>query len=266
MSNGKYTIIFRKNGTRYKICKIWFGADGSYYVTVPYHSAKKAMLFKHTVNYKTSVPHKIDGGELIPFSEALDIASSDDKRIKLSHHPDGFIQFSGFGVVSGKSPDGTIKGIGVQSWPLLGGCRGPAFGVTFLGVEQFEQENKQQNPECLFDQEELTVIPGTNGFVLEGHYFPVMWRRFIQTAPDGRKTISIVHPTGNILRLKVLLPPNECPIGGFMGLDLWSELVNFNGAVSGYSISSSTGNMRRNDKGELLGDGISCIYPRIGYG
>jgi hypothetical protein len=261
---GKYTILFAEHGIFHKICKIWFGSDGSYYVTVPYHSAKKALLVKQTVNYTTSVPHTIDGGERYSISDAIDVASSDDKRIKLSHHPDGFIQFSGSGVTSGKALDGKIKGIGVQSWPLRQGCRGPAFGMTMFGLDQFECATKTDDQSCLFEQEELTIIPRTNGLVLEGHYFPTMWRRFIQTTKDGKKTISIVHPTGNILRLKVLLPPDQCPIGGFLGLELCSALVEIVGADSGYILSSSTGNIRKNEKGEVLGDAISCMFPRIG--
>jgi hypothetical protein len=230
-------------------------------VTVPYHPAKKAFLLKGTVNYVTWVPHTIDGGGALSLSTAIDIASADGKRIKLTHHPDGFIQFSGYGVVSGKEPDGKIKGIGVQSWPLLHGCRGPAFGIVVYGVEQFEQDRSIGGQKCLFSQEELTVIPGTNGLVLEGHYFPAMWRRFIQTAPDGSKTICIFHPTGNVLRLKVLLPPDRCPIGGFFGLDLFTHVVKFPGVSSGFVIGSSAGNIRKNEKGETLGDGLWCFYP-----
>lgn len=123
MTGGKYTILFERVDGRYKICKVWFGKDGSYYVSVPYHPAKKAFLCKQTMNYDTSVVYTIDGGDFLPISEALDVASSDNKRIKLSHHPDGFIQFSGSGVISGKRPDGIIKGMGIQSWRLLQGCR-----------------------------------------------------------------------------------------------------------------------------------------------
>ncbi|OGN94135.1 MAG: hypothetical protein A2Z75_04105 [Chloroflexi bacterium RBG_13_50_10] len=263
MLQGKHTILFSENGISHKICKIWFGSDGSYYVTVPYHSAKKALLIKQTINYTTSVPHTIDGGERYPVSDAIDLASSDEKRIKLSHHPDGFIQFSGLGVLSGKAPDGKIKGIGIQSWPLRQGCRGPAFGITLFGLDQFEHETKTDDQSCLFEREELTIIPGTNGLILEGYYFPTMWRRFIQTTKDGTKTISIVHPTENILRLKVLLPPDQCPIGGFLGLELYSILVRIEGVDSGYVISSSTGNVRRNEKGEVLGDAIFCMFPCI---
>src|SRR5438552_2891197 len=125
MPPGKYTIVFESRAGRCKLFKMWYGSDGSYYVTVPYHSARKAVLFKQTVNYVTSVPKTVDGGDLIPADQAIDIASSDDTRIKLSHHPDGFLQFSGAGVLSGKNADGSIRGIGIQSWPLAAGCRGP---------------------------------------------------------------------------------------------------------------------------------------------
>jgi hypothetical protein len=111
--NAKYTVVYEKGGHRYKLCKIFFGSDGSYYVTSPYHPAEGATLLKATVNYALSEME-------IPVEQAIDAAAAEDDelRIKLSHHPDGFLQFSGQGIVSGKDADGNIRSIGVMSWPL----------------------------------------------------------------------------------------------------------------------------------------------------
>lgn len=262
MSLGKYTIALETTGGRRKLFKLWFGSDGSYYVTVPYHPARKAVLFKQTVNYVTSVPKTVDGGDLLPIEDAIDIASADDARVKLSHHPDGFVQFSGAGVVSGKNPDGSIKGIGIKSWPLTQGCRGPAFGVAIRGVNDFELIENADEQVCLFREDDLTFIPGMPPLVVEGHYFPAMWRRFIQTNKDGTKTIPIVHPAGAVLNLRVLLPKDNCPIGGFFGLEVFGDITPEENVPSGFSLSSSTGNVRQNEFGHKIGDGLFCFYPR----
>ena len=257
----KYTVLFEKKGVFYKLCKIIFGGDGSYYVTIPYHSAKKGAFIKFVGNYSK---HEFTFG----FKDTIDIASADGERIKLSHHPDGFIQFSGKGLISGKNANGNIKGIGVMSWPLKKPVRGPAFGIALKGIEDFEQaedgyETKAES--CIFHRYELyKPIPSeSNGIFLEGHYFPPQERRFVQTWADGTHIISIVHPTGAILPLKVVLAPDTCTLPGFIGLTLWEHYVDFPDAKSAFTICSSTGNIRSNKNGDILGDGICCIYPLI---
>lgn len=257
MGYGNYTILYETGGIHYKICKILFGADGSYYVTSPYHPAQKAAVMKMTVNYSQ---REI----LIPYEELIDTASADDdeKRLKLSHHPSGFIQFSGEGILSGKNPDGSIKGVGVESWPLNDPVAGPSFGITLLGVDQFAQAAKIKGDSCIFSSEEFTPVPGGNGFLLEGFYFPSASRRFVVTEPDGSRTISLVHPTGTLLRLKALLASETCTLPGLIGLTLYPETVNFDGNAVGFMLSSSTGNIRFNEQGDKLGDGLFCAYPR----
>ena len=262
MAVAKYTIAISSKGVSRKICKVWFGSDGSYYITVPYHSAHKALLFKMTVNYTNTIPKSVDDHCWTPLSEAIDVGSSDDARIKLSHHPSGFTQFSGHGLVSGKNPDGTCKGIGIDSWPLANGCRGPAFCVSISGIEEFEEETHRSSDVCVFNLDKLTIIPGFTSLILEGHYFPSLWRRFIRTRVDGTRIIPIVHPEGVILELLVILPNDDCPIGGFIGFDFFGGRSRRSAEKSGYCLSSSTGNCRKNDKGELLGDGLYCFYPR----
>ncbi len=258
----KHTVIVSANGKLHKICKIWYGSDGSYYVTVPYHPANRAVLLKLPINYVASVPTNADHDYVVPQSDALDGGSSDDARIKLSHHPDGFAQFSGHGLISGKKPDGSPKGIAIQTWPLERGCRGPAFSLCLRGIEQFELADDKVQNACVLNYDELTVVPGSTGAVIEGHYFPLLWRRFIRTRPDGRMIIPIVHPVGVILEMPVLLPGDACPIGGFIGLDFFGSIVRESSHDSGYSLSSSTGNLRQNEKGEMIGDGLFCTYPR----
>ncbi len=257
MSKGNYTVLYEKDGVTYKLCKILFGSDGSYYVTSPYHPAEKAVLLKMTVNYALQET-------VIPIEQAVDIASAedDDKRIKLSHHPDGFIQFSGQGILSGKDAEGNIRGIGVMSWPLDHPVRGPAFALSMRGVEKFQQANKVRGEVCLFKHEELTPMPNANVLTMEGYYFPPLWRRFIETSQDGTKTISIVHPAGAVLRLKVIFAPEQCARPGFIGLEMYTDFDDSEDMIDSFILSGSTGNLRENEQGQLLADGIYCMYPR----
>jgi hypothetical protein len=255
MAKTKYTILFEREGLFYKLCKIIFGADGSYYVTIPYHSADKGIFLKCTVNY--------DQFEMmIPVGDSLDIASSDEKRIKLSHHPDGFVQFSGQGLISGKDVEGNIKGIGVMSWPLAKPVHGPAFIIVAWGIEKLKHVYQVKRKSYIFHSHNLIPNPRSNGLILEGHYFPPEARRFIQIDADGTQVISIIHPVGIIMPLRVLLASNTCSLPGFIGLALYEDPVKFS-AASGFAISGSTGNIRYNAKNDRLGDGIFCIYPLI---
>src|SRR3712207_2710307 len=106
--------------------------------------------------------------------EAVDVAAAEDdeKRIKLAHHPDGFLQFSGQGLISGRDPQGNIRGIGVISWPLDSPPRGPAFSLTMRGLEYFERADRVQDVPCVFKHEELTPMPEPYQFALEGYYLP----------------------------------------------------------------------------------------------
>ncbi len=259
MPVGKYTIVYETGGVRRKLCKVLFGSDGSYYVTSPYHPAKKVFLCKMPVNYAYNDFE-------VPFNELLDSGSAedDDHRLKLSHHPDGLIQFSGQGIVSGLDEQGQIKGMGVRSWPLTQPPRGPAFIIGMRGVEHFQVAEKASKGDCLFTEQDVIPIPGVDAlvFVLEGHYFPPLWRRFAQLEPDGTHSISVVYPAGGVLPLKVLFPPERSPIQGFLGMELYTEVDDLEMPSPSFILSSSTGNLRKNEQGEKLGDQIACFYPR----
>lgn len=200
--------------------------------------------------------------ENISFEKAIDfaLAEDDNRRIKLSHHPDGLVQFSGEGILSGKDSSGNILGMGIMSWPLDRPVNGPSFSVTIRDVKQFKPTNNISKGSCVFIEDELTPMPMANILIIEGHYFPPLWRRFIQTEIDGKKFIQIIHPNGAILRLRVLLPSNRCSRAAFIGLECFTlyDSENLEGI---FALTGSTGNLRRNEKGELLGDAICCVYP-----
>src|SRR5437762_8253508 len=114
MSANNFTIALNANGCYRKITKLLFASDGSYMVMVPYHLANKGLLFKMPVNYSST----LDENFAVPFSDILDAGDVDEKRVKLSHHRSGLLQFSGRDVVSGFDQNGAPRGIGIQSWTL----------------------------------------------------------------------------------------------------------------------------------------------------
>lgn len=257
MGYGNYRILYEKDDVTYKLCRVSFSRDGSYFVTSPYHPFDKAALVKLTVNY--ALQHTI-----IAMEDAVDLASLDDdrNRLKLSHHVSGLVQFSGQGITSGVDEEGNIKGMGVQSWPLYAPMGGPAFGLTIRGVEQFERHDGSPGQACIFRHNELTTVPGADCIHLEGHYFPASWYRFLRTEADGSRSISVLHPAGVIVHLRTIFAGAGCDLPGFIGLELYTSASNTEDNEVGFTLGGSTGNLRENEEGQTLADGIHCIYPR----
>jgi hypothetical protein len=83
-----HTVWYRKENKCYKVFKVGFGSDGSYFVCAPYHPLNTAILGKIKVNYARREPITLSEA----FDQALELATLDDsdQRLKLSHHPDGF--------------------------------------------------------------------------------------------------------------------------------------------------------------------------------
>jgi hypothetical protein len=148
MATNRYTIILEEQGKRYKLCRVLLTSDGSYFVTCPYHPSEKVFLSKRRVNYPN--PEKLSNEPPIEYS----ILNDDDHRIKFSHHPDGFIQFSGEGVVSGRNPDGSPKGLGLYSWPLKNPTAGPACGVTIQKPTAFKEADAPSKGDIIFRGEQ----------------------------------------------------------------------------------------------------------------
>lgn len=270
VGRNSYRVAYRHDGKLYRLTRIVYGSDGSYYVTAPAPPTEKARFAVITVNYARQ-------SEQVSLEEAVDLAAAEgtDKEIKLSHHPDGFGQFSGAGLVSGRDEDGTIRGIGVQSWPLWNPVTGPAFGLTITSLQDFIPETRETADTIVFDDADVMRVEGADTTILEGHYFSSLWRRFIRPDTQGRPIIRVVHPARVVLELRVLLPRERSQFPGFLGIEVYTQDSTPLDADSGecedaepahepapgFMFSGSTGNLRQSENGELLGDGIYCVYP-----
>jgi hypothetical protein len=251
----KHTIAYESGGKTVDLCKILFGGDGSYYVTAPYHPQDRAIAAKATVNYT-------DQSHLFRLDDAIDLAvlDDDDRRLKVAHHPDGFLQFSGEGVRSGLDESGTPKGIGTFSWPLMIPTLGPSFQLGFSDPFACGRPSKGQDRLVLPESDIEHMRKGIVGLSIIGYYLPPRWREFVYRGADGGWWMTLLHPTAQALKpLRVIQASVESELPGLIGLE--ARPFGIPGPDPSFFVSTATGNLRRNTKGELLGDQLFCVYP-----
>lgn len=253
--SSKHTIILDCGDVKRKFSKILFTGDGSYSLMAPYHSAKKAVLFKTTVNYDTNVP------QAVSFADAINLSEVDEGRLKITHHRSGFVQYSGDGVVSGLDENGKPKGLGVFSRPLDSVGSGPALGAGVQDISKLEAADKVAAHDLLVHVNEVPKWPHSNGIMLEIHYFQPPIRRFVFIDHLGRKRLNIIHPAGFIVPMFAVYAPEHCEYPGVLGIELYEQRFGF--GESGFSLSGPGENERRNEKGERIADVLGCIYPRL---
>lgn len=257
-----YTIAFDNGDQIVDLCKIIFGGDGSYYVTAPYHPLNRAIAARKTVNYADeSAPALADS-----IGEASDVATLEDNenRLKVSHHPDGFLQFSGRGILSGRDEDGNPRGLGVFSWPLHLPTFGPSFGLMFSDPVMCGRPSNPSQRTITFHEADIRHMrAGTvRGLRIAGFYFPVHWREFVYRASDDSWWIDIVQPNAQaVKRLRVVLSSTDCDYPGFIGLEALPHGLEGDDDQPRFFMATSTGSLRRNDDGDLIGDQLVCLYP-----
>jgi hypothetical protein len=252
----KYTVIYETGQSRHKLLKLMLTDDGSYYATCPYHQSEKVELTKRVINFAN--PSSRAGEPPIE----LAVLEDDEHRLKLSHHPDGFVQFSGHGIRSGRNADGSPKGMGFVSFPLDRPTAGPAFGLSVMTPTAFKPARAPAKSDITFSREEMFAADEDNGLVIEAFYFTARWRRFVKLR-NGAPMILLRHPSGALLELKVCAPPNNDWRTGFLGVDLWPSPIKL-GGESGFAMSSPTGELHYNHKDELEAAALFACYPPIG--
>ena len=81
-----HTVWYRVGGLSFKVFKVGFGRDGSYYVTAPYHPLNTAIAAKVRVNYAKDQGH-LGIKEALEGALEIAVVDDDEHRLKLSHHP-----------------------------------------------------------------------------------------------------------------------------------------------------------------------------------
>lgn len=257
-----HTVWYVKGGKHYKVFKVGFGGDGSYYVTAPYHPHDKAIAGKILVDYSLRRPIELKEG--LNRALKLTVLDDDERRLKLSHHRDGFLQFSGEGIRSGRNASGSARGLGVMSWTLDEPTFGPSFGVNMFRPEHMGQEGHPFPGDVVVNADELEHmrLPGHEFMDVrfEGHYLPPRFRSFVSLAPGGGYRISIVNPQSHVVKnLQVVMASKECSYPGIIGVAAEPHELG----LEGFILTSSTGSLRRNLKGDLIGEQLVCVYPQL---
>jgi hypothetical protein len=259
-----YTVAYDAGEQTVDLCKILFGGDGSYYLTAPYHPQNRAIAAKVTVNYA-------DGDGLLDLQEAEELAVLDDdeRRLKVAHHPDGFLQFSGEGVRSGKEDNGEPKGIGTFSYPLQTPTLGPSFQLVFSDPLTCGRPTKGRQRTVVLPESEIEHMrkEPIKGLTIIGYYLPTPWREFVHRGADGEWWLQLIHPQAQAVKqLRVVMASVDSDLSGFIGLEARPHGLEEIDGQPAFFLTTATGNLRRNTDGQLLGDQLLCMYPQPDLG
>ncbi|HET7477943.1 MAG TPA: hypothetical protein VFJ72_00365 [Rubrobacteraceae bacterium] len=246
------TIAIEDQGTLRKITKIVPYNSGGFAVLAPYHKAQKGYLFKHPVDYSQ---------RRMEISREDNVEYSAEDRVKLSLHPDGFIQFSGENpgkIVSGRDPDtGDPRGLGIMSHPLDTPINtGPTFGCVAWGVADFESlDGIGKSNVIAFAEEDYyyrACTPDTwNGYLIEG--FVLEERYWGATRHRGGKLLLTVMPMfeaiGAVFEFRVVPLPGQPLLLGMLVSRVRTEFQS----PSGFTLSGPA------DVREELA--LAALYP-----
>jgi hypothetical protein len=166
-------------------------------------------------------------------------------------------------VRSGRGPDGTVRGLGVQSWPLRLPILGPSFGLAFSDPRKTGRPAEGRPRSVTFYEDDIDHmrVRGVTGLRIVGYYLPGPWREFLMRRAGGQYEIGLVNPSAQaVLNLKVILGSKERAYPALLGLHAVPHTLPVR-ADPAFMLSSATGNLRRNRQGELLGDQLVCLYP-----
>lgn len=196
MASGGWTIAVDDSarGLR-KITKILQYGDGGFSVLAPYHAARRGSVGKWPV---ADVYGRREGKWIAAFEV---VSYSAEDQVKLSYHPDGFVQFSGVrgGTIrSGRSVDGSPKGVAIFSNPLRTPISpGPSFGVQVWGLKDFDTYQPGRDRAVVFENDEVNLgainnPPKPNGYALDGYVIASKFRKYV-TSRRGKPFIDLVR-------------------------------------------------------------------------
>jgi hypothetical protein len=203
----KYTIVINDGSKKYKISKIVFYGDSGFALLSPYHVARKGYLGKFTIDQSKAYKHKF----FISVDEIVEFCADD--RVKLSIHPDGFVQFSGENpqkIISGRNQEnGEPKGLGLFTNPLVRPITsGPTFGLLVWGINDYvEFTNPKKDEQVIeFNAEDIynrnCTSTDFNAYLIEGFIFKEKERKNIQVK-DGNHVIVKLSPNYREERNKI---------------------------------------------------------------
>jgi hypothetical protein len=223
---------------------------------MPYHNANSGWVVKMPVDYHQKEPVRISLDDIIAFSA--------EHRVKLSYHPDGFVQFSGEvqgKVISGRDPNtGEPKGMGLMTQPLSNPIRtGPSFSVVAWGLGDFEELAKKDDA-IVFEPEDMyfrDCTPDTsNSWLFEVFVFPKSyWAATRQRGAEYHLTMSFLgfEASTGVIEMRVIdLPDQDILLAAFISHTAVSYM-----STSGW-VLSGPGNQNKSGQGHTL----MGFYPK----
>lgn len=223
-----------------KVLQIQPYGGGGFAVLAPYHSARSGWLMKIPVDYTQKLMH-------IPRTEMTEYTATD--RVKLSFHPDGFVQFSGENpqkIRSGRDENGDPKGLGILMQHDLYETitTGPTFGINVWGLADFDPVTPRDMGDAYYFEPqdfdyEYGTWPGTaNALHVSVFLLPNRLLGQIELKGPRYNTVTLFHPgynwRGGRITLRVIHLPGQ-PI--FLGVMARRNQVLWD-APSGFTLHS----------------------------
>ncbi len=246
------TIAIEHQGTLRKITKIAPYGGGGFAVLVPYHDARRGHLLKYS-------PDHSKRDLKLPLDEATEYSAED--RVKLSLHPDGFVQFSGENpgkIVSGRDPGtGEPRGLGVMSRPLSAPVNtGPTLAIVVWGLSEFEPlDSASRHNAIVFSEDDYyyrRCSPDTwNGYVIEGFVLENQYWGAVRNR-EGKLTVTVMpmfEAIGAIFDFRVVPLPGQPVLLGLMTSRLRTDF----GTPSGFTLNGPSDLKSK--------EALSAIYP-----
>ncbi len=221
---------------------------------MPYHKEQRGYLAKHPVDYgqrdqETFRPDTVE--------------YSADDRVKLSIHPDGFVQFSGERqgkIRSGRNEAGEPNGLGLTTQPLTDPITtGPTFALEVWGLSDFlELESRDRRNAVIFSEESLYYRKTTpedlaGVYVVEGFVFPLIYWQAVRKRAEGY-VLTLAHREfglpGALFEFQVIPLPGQPVFLGVIASRLGGQ---FSHAPSGFTLHGPS-EFRR-------ADALLAIYP-----
>jgi len=226
-------IAISEHGRVAKVTIIVPFRDGGVALAAPYTKDRKGLLV-------TMKPSDKLGTTFVPDDELTAQYSASD-RVKLSLHRDGFAQFSGAGIRSGKDEDGKPKGLAIQMRrPFMHPIQtGPTFAITVWGLDRFDPLRKRDADAALvFDENDVLYRSASpehwSGYVIEGFVFPNNLLRNLRPLGPGKTVLPMFHPRfeghGAHFNFRVILLPSQSVFLGFLVSRIEVEPIGADGA------------------------------------
>ncbi len=226
----------------------------------PYHAAKEGWLYKHKVDYRKEEMS-------LEISDMQHFIASD--RVKLSHHWDGFVQFSGVNpqkIMSGLDAEtGEPKGLAIMSAPMWKPITsGPTFGILVWGPTDFKQVTDTRETDVVFHSNEIYYERSApyhfNAYHVEGWVFSAsMWDGVRGSGNDLRLSMSFPNKhraARAYLEFRVLpIPTDDTDL--FLGVRVTRTQVNFP-SPSGF-VMGGPSDLR---VGAHVAETIKAAYPK----